>query len=228
MKDFRQELYKFYEKLKQGNPFCLTKNADGEKMILEGRAVNNNEFNFQGEEFYSRKLREALQFQDPDYFVGISCCCGPSDAAYLRELSQQPLSNLTFANIWVNANHKEYKRLFFPEFAKRDVILIANENSQIQNLPFEVEKFYPVKNTAFIQNYDIVQELIDEDYKDKLILLCSGPLGNLVGHQLWRENKKNTILDLGSSLNDFLNSAGFVRDYLVGGYYSNRVCEWID
>lgn len=231
MKYFREELLKFYEKLKNGKPFCLTKAADGEFALARGQTINNGEFSFVAglHDFYKEKLIESLRYQHPDYYLGISTeCCRGGEAIEMLEFVNQPTSQLTFANIFVNSNYNTYKELFLEEYKNHKVILVANENGRVDKLPFKVDEFYPVKNTAFIYNYDLIETIVEKDYKDCLFLFCAGPFGNMLGYELFKNNKKNIVLDIGSTLNPFLGSAGFERDYSQGGYYSTKTCTWFN
>lgn len=231
MKIFKKELLKLYSRLKSGENFMFLKAADGEEMIMNNEAVNNGEFNFiPGEhEFYRQKLIESTQFKHKDYILGVNCqCCQGEKAKRMIDRAGQDEDHLTFCNVFVNANYQEYIRLFLPEYAKRKVHLVANRAAQVQNLPFEVEKFYPVGNTAFVNDYPLAQEL--RQLKGKLILFAAGPFGNVAGYEIFKENQENTIIDVGSTLNPWLNSEGFGRDYYCNpdSVFAQRTCIWND
>jgi hypothetical protein len=231
MKIFNEEIKKIFEKLQRKHPFSFSKYADGEWAIINGYNINNGEFNYLNNnetEFYRQKLIESFQFKDLNYYVGISCeCCGGQEHFNMKEMSGQDNEHLTFANIFVNSNYKFYKENFISEYQNHKVYLIANKNSQIQNLPFKLEKFYPVEETAFIKNYNLIQEIQKENIKNSLFLFCAGPFGNILAHQLFKFNSNNIYLDIGSTLNPWLKSEGFKRDYYTTEYgFKNRVCIW--
>jgi hypothetical protein len=143
------------------------------------------------------------------------------------EFSEQYVDNLTFANIFVNSNYEFYKNNFIDEYKNWDVHLIANKNAKVENLPFKIEKFYPVENTAWRENYSLIEEIKTQNLKGKLFLFACGPFGNMLAHQLWENNKNNTYIDIGSTLNPWLQSEGFKRDYYDSGItYKNRTCVW--
>jgi hypothetical protein len=49
----------------------------------------------------------------------------------------------------------------------------------------------------------------------------------MLSHQLWDDNKENIYLDIGSTLNPWIQSEGFKRNYYNGDpQYSNKVCIW--
>jgi hypothetical protein len=229
-KDFRQEITTLFERLKSKKYFSFSKYADGEWFMMRDMPVNNNEFNYtKNDQFYRDKLIESFKFKDDDYYVGVSCpCCQGTEHLNMVQFSEQKNENLTFANIFVNANYTFYRDNFIEEYKNWDVYLVANKNAKIQNLPFNIEKFYPVENTAWKENYSLIEEIKKENIKGKLFLFACGPFGNMLSHQLWQSNKNNTYLDIGSTLNPWLQSEGFKRDYYANSnsQYSNRTCIW--
>jgi len=228
-KIFENEIKKILEKLKNGTRFSFSKFADGEWLMMRGIPLNNNEFMYTvTDNYYKEKLIDSFKFKDQNYYVGISCpCCQGVEHKKMLDFSGQDNKNLTFANLFVNSNYSFYKENFIPEFSKNNVHLIANKNSKIENLPFKIEKFYPVENTAWKYNYGLIEEIKKENLTNKLFLFACGPFGNMLAHQLWEYNKNNTYMDIGSTLNPWLQSEGFKRDYYNGGsIYANRVCVW--
>lgn len=232
MKYFKEEIQKFYDKLIKGEKFAFSKYADGEWMAMknENGTPGNGEWVISEQTSKSSQLlRESFMFKDPGYYVGVSCPCCQGDNHYqMVRASGQPMSNLTFANLFVNANYPYYLDNFIPAFSKRDVVLVANKQSDIHALPFKVEFFYPVGYNAWVDNLSLVEDLKWTPFKDKLVLFSCGPFGNILAHNMWAVNKNNTYLDVGSTLdtwlkNDFKNK----RWYAHGdNTYSQRVCEW--
>lgn len=229
-KDFRQELEKMLARLQSGAKFSFSKYADGEWAAMLGHQLDNKEFDYKSSpehQFARQKLIESFQYKHPDYYVGISCeCCQGVNHFLMKQASGQQESQLTYANIWVNSNYEFMKNFVIPEFSNHNIHLVANRASKIENLPFKVEKFYPIDFSAYITNYGLIEEIKAANLKDKLFLFCAGPFGNLLAHQLWDHNKNNTYLDIGSTLNPWLQSEGFKRDYYIGGGYAGRTCIW--
>lgn len=229
MKTFSEEIHKLFRKFQSGKPFAFSKYADGEWAIIAKDYLNNGEFEFspQTPDFFRQKLIESIQFKDPEYYIGTCCpCCNGDRAQKMREFSGQDEDHMTFANVFVNDNYPVYKETFLKEYATRDIHLVANSNSRVGDLPFRVEKFYPIGFNAWLNNYDFIDFIKQKNVSNKTFLFCAGPFGNLLAHQLFQDNKRNTYLDIGSTLNPWLRSEGFVRDYYVGGGFSNRRCVW--
>lgn len=230
MKEFKEEFFKIYDRLKVGKKFSFGKFADGEWEAICGRELNNNEFSSDSRTPPScrARLTDALRYKHDDYYVGVCCsCCNGDRAKLMRDLSEQNIDNLTFANVFVNANYPFFRSLMIPEFSRHKIHLVAHESSNVKELPFEVEKFYPIKRNAWVENIDIVDEIISSKPSDKVFLFCCGPLGNILSHELHLSNKSNTYLDIGSTLNPWLKSEGFARDYYsMQSGFATKTCSW--
>ena len=176
-----------FNKLKNGQPFSFSKYADGEWSIIQGHHLNNGEFEFcpQTVSFYRDKLIESFKYKNKNYYVGISCpCCQGNESQKMIDFSEQDTDHLTFANIFVNANYPIYLETFIKQYKNHDVHLIANKNSKIENLPFKIEKFYPVGFSAWTNNYNLINQIKQNNLSNKLFLFCAGPFGNMLAHQL--------------------------------------------
>lgn len=229
MKIFDDEIYRIFNLFKKGTPFSFSKYADGEWSVINNHNLNNKEFEKTSDtpEYFKNKLIESFQYKDKDYYVGISCpCCQGIESEKMKQYCGQDEEHLTFANVFVNSNYPLYKETFLKEYKNYDVHLIANKNSKIENLPFKIEKFYPIGFNAWVNDYYLIEEIKQNNLSNKLFLFCAGPFGNLLAHQLHRCNKDNMYLDIGSTLNPWLQSEGFKRDYYIDGIFSKRKCIW--
>ncbi len=233
MKDFRLEIVKFYNKIKLSEKFAFSKYADGEwlAMCRVNCASGNGEWFINDQAANSiNMLIESFRFKDPGYFVGISCpCCQGQAHQQMVYESQQDQEHLTFANLFVNANYPYFLEHIIPEFEKKDnIILVANRNSDVSLLPFKVQEFYGVGYNAWVDDLHLVEELKQKKHENKLFLFSCGPLGNILAHQLWNDNKSNTYIDVGSTIDRWLNNdVKNKRCYAIGvSEYSNKYCVW--
>jgi hypothetical protein len=177
MKDFTQEIYTMFNRLKNGQPFSFSKYADGEWAIIQGHHLNNGEFEFSPQtiSFYREKLIESFKYKNKNYYVGISCsCCQGNESQKMIGFSEQDADHLTFANIFVNTNYPIYLETFIKQYKNHDVHLIANKNSKIENLPFKIEKFYPVGFSAWTNDYNLIDQIKQTNLSNKLFLFCTG------------------------------------------------------
>lgn len=228
-KNFKQDLNTIYTSLIKKENFSFSKYADGEFAILINRKITNcDNWTFDPIEHkkYRDELLHSFRFNEVGYYVGISCpcCVGNNDATWMKDNVGVRPENLTWANIFVNGNYDFFKNHFIPEFKYRKVIIVANENANIDNLPFKVEEHIKITGTAWKDNFDLLESLPKENYSGKLFLFCAGPLGNMLAARMWEHNKENTYIDIGSTLNGYLVGAN--RGYLRGANTLNKNCIW--
>jgi hypothetical protein len=230
-KNYQEEIAFFYEKLQRGDKFSLSRYGDGEWAAITGRPLqcgvnpqkgitewsttgSDDKFNI------ARKyLTESLQFSDDNYYVAICPCY-----VEMTEFSKQNPDNITYANIFVNKNYPFFVDNYLEFFKTQKIYLVANKEANIRTLPFKVEKFYPVDYNAWINNLDLIEEIESEGIQDGLFLFSAGPLSNILCYKLWETNKKNTYLDVGSTLDPWIDTGNPRAYYLGRNYYSDLVC----
>lgn len=228
-KNFTKDIEIIFNALKNREKFSFSKYADGEYAILIDRKITNCDnwtYDPDLHQMYRDELMESYQYNEDGYYVGISCpcCVGNEDTKWMRDNVRVNDKNLTWANIFVNGNYNYFKNNFIPEFNNHDIILVANENANIVNLPFKIEEHIKVTGTAWKDNFDLLGSLPKKEYSDKLFLFCAGPLGNMLAYNMWKNNKNNTYIDIGSTLNTWL--VGNNRGYLMGRPTINKICNW--
>ena len=237
-KDYKTDIEIICKALASGKRLSFSKFCDGEWAVIENRDINNSEFWFEPDKLVDtlkrQKLIESFQFQHENYYVGVACpgVFGEDMHKEMKELSKQPPHRLTWADIWVNSNYRYYIENVLPLFKDRPTVLYCNGKSNVANLPFTPTKVFEVSYNAWAHNWDLIEKskqyITENNLEDHTFLFCCGPFGNILCHQLTEFNEKNTYLDIGSTLNPFLGSAGFERDYYMGdGYFARLVGEWI-
>jgi hypothetical protein len=229
MKTFKEDFYIIYDLLKTKTPFSFSKYADGEYAILKNQKITNCDnwtFNPDIHQKYHKELLESFRFNDDGYYVGISCpCCVPIEHVnWMRENVCVDKNHLTWANIFVNGNYNDFKKYFIPEFSKNNVILVATEKGDATKLPFSVEEHIKITGTAWYDNFNLIEELSNRNDNGKLYLFSAGPLGNMLAAKMWKKNKNNIYIDIGSTINPWLvgNNRGFLR----GAQTINKICIW--
>jgi len=235
-KNFKKDLETLINKLRSKENFSFSKYADGELHILSNKPINNGEFWFIPEEHqeFRKEMIESFTYRNENYYVGVSCpCCigGMSVHDWMKKNSGQKKENLTWANLFVNGNHQYYIENMVPEYAKRDVVLVSNIDSNLDNLPFPVKRHFTIGKNAWVNDHQVVEQIKqcikDNNIVDSLFLFCAGPFGNLLAHQLFEFNDKNTYIDIGSTLNVFLlGEGGRNRGYLRKGQSYFKECVW--
>lgn len=229
MKTFKEDFFIIFDLLKNKTPFSFSKYADGEYEILVNRKITNCDnwtFDPKKHQKYQKELLKSFQFNDDGYYVGISCpcCVEAKDVLWMRENVGVNENYLTWANLFVNGNYNDFKEFFIPEFKNHDVILVATEKGDINKLPFKVSEHIKITGTAWLDNFNLIEELSQRQDTNKLYLFSAGPLGNMLAAKLWESNKNNIYMDVGSTLNPWLvgNNRGFLR----GASTLNKICIW--
>ncbi len=143
----------------------------------------------------------------------------------MRKESLQPEENLTWANLLVNDNYSHFMTNIVPLFSNFDVYIVCNEKATLANLPFvdSIKGDWRVGSDAW--KSEPIQ--IDDSVEGSLFLLAAGPYSKILCHKLWEKNKKNTYLDIGSTLDPMLfGDKGFTRGYHNGAATLNKKCVW--
>ena len=232
MKFFQEEIAKFFQKLQSQEPFVFSKYADGEWLAMQkiDCLPGNGEWVISAETQQSSQLLiDSFRYRHKGYYVGISCpCCQGANHYYMKQFSSQDDEHLTFANLFVNANYQYFLDHFIPAFAQRPVVLVANRNSNLTDLPFAVEEFWGVGYNAWVDDLHLIEQMASKNYQDHLMLFSCGPLGNILAHQLWQRNQHNTYIDVGSTIDRWLNNdVRNKRLYALGvPAFSQQVCVW--
>lgn len=239
-KSYKSDIETLYRSIKNHEHISFSKFCDGEWAVICNQEINNKEFWFDPkkdiDQHKRRALIESFRYKNDRYFVGITCVkvFGLHTHRSMKDVCSQDEDHLTWADIWVNSNYSFYKERIIPLFSDRPVVLFCNKNGKINNLPFTPYAVFPLKNNAWEYNWDIVDsakqftsKLKSQGISNMIYLFCCGPFGNILCHQLTQHEPDNTYLDIGSTLNPYLQSAGFERDYYMGdNFFSKMVGAW--
>lgn len=232
IRKFKEDFNTLKKHIQSKQKFAFSKYADGEWFILNNTRLTNIDnwtYDPATDSLFSKMLLDSLKYKDRDYYIGISCkCCDPIKSVWYLNNINSSNDNVTFANIFVNGNYPLFKNEMLPLFnSYQNVFLIANKLSRLENLKnvLKLDDFFGIDKEAFKTNLGIIDKLIkhSEHIKDSLYLFSAGPLGNVLAHRLWESNKNNTYIDIGSTLNLWLNDN--IRCYqLPGTIFTEREC----
>jgi glycosyltransferase involved in cell wall biosynthesis len=198
---------------------------------MQGRAVSAQEGNWKSPDYITnlgKALYESLKINEPDVYYAISCpCC--DEPAYNWYRSRIKNKNLTFSNIWINANFSRFKD-YFPSL-KRDAVLIANyraKGKQIGNL--NILSHYEISDDCISFWDNEAEKMIENIIKDHgnknnlLYVVSAGPMSGPIISKLYKNNPHNCYIDFGSSIDIYYR--GYIsRPYMrKNNIYSNRNC----
>lgn len=240
-KHFHAELSYFTRRIENGQNFSLVRFGDGEMMIIEGRGIDlsakyNGEHKYEPGDMQQERQRnllaQSLAYKHDDYFVGIACPCCVGQASFyqLKQAASQPEQQLTWANVFVNANYNAFQSQTVPVLAKREVNIVCHERAVTDNLPFDINKRFSVGPNSWINDHErLKQEMLSYiesgKNKDEVFLFCAGVLSNIIIFELARFAPQHTYIDVGSVF-DVQLQLGETRKYLKKGKTLKRVCVW--
>ena len=180
------------------------------------------------------------RFSDGELYIlnkGITCrCCGGDENFdWQVEFMGEGEHNLSWANLWVNANYKYFVEEFIPILQDRKIILVSHEDADLEKAPFPIVKHFPIGRNCLVNNYSIIKEMKEyvtqNSIKNHVFLFSAASLSNILCHQLSVHAPENTYIDIGTTLHGYL---GFElqRAYLQGYWlrqpneFSEKVCIW--
>jgi hypothetical protein len=256
MKNYKEEFDRILALVKEGAPFAFSRFSDGEVTVLRNKTVVLAEDHFiQGDihgdqKVYANsympeeqksfvplenkreheKLAEAFKFKKKNYIKGIpgqnSLDCGESWKFCTELYGPEDWESLSFANVMINGNYSRFIKEMLPLFNERDVVLVSNENSKLDKLPFKVKKFFPIGTNCMVNNFDLpdkIGEWIKENnISNHLFLFSAASLSNFLCYDLFKNHDNNQYMDIGSSLGPLLQLEGWKssRTYLLA-YWGN-------
>jgi hypothetical protein len=225
MKDFVKEFDKFLNKIKNKEKFSLIRFADGEGSIIKNdpqwikrKRESSGWEHIIGNtihEKFRKELTQSLQYNDINYYIGIPCKEDHQPRfhylfEYLKNITIVPDEQLTFATVFKDANWKRFLSEFMPLVTSKECYLIANEYAKMPSedwLQFREIIFVPKENAHLFwaETYQKIMNMIEtRNIKDAIFLFASGPGTNVIVHSLWKNNKENTYIDIGSTIDNYL------------------------
>jgi len=256
MKNYREEFDRILALVKGRIPFAFSRFSDGEVTMLRNKTVVLAEDHFiQGdihgeqkifansympEEQKSfipslnkreyEKLIEAFKFKKKNYIKGIpgqNSLDGGQSWKFCTELyGPDDWESLSFCNVMINGNYSRFIKETLPLFEGKDIVLVANENSKLDKLPFKVKKLFPIGSNCMVNDFDLPAKvgrwIKENNIENHLFLFSAATLSNFLCYDLFKEHDNNQYMDVGSSLGPLLQLEGWKssRTYLLA-YWGN-------
>lgn len=220
--------------------FALSRFADGEACVLQNKTVGNSDgwlFKQNKNLIFRRDLRHSLLCNDPHYYYGLSCsCCDRPNHEYLTNLVRAPLTNLTFSNIWVNANYSKFNDTFFETLNKtgKEIIFCSGSKARLGELQQRIPicDFISIPGNCvqwWEKNRDFARGIFDlkaSQYSNAIFLFSLGPLSEILIYLMWQANPNNIYLDIGSTLDPYVFKRSSRSYHKPGDEFLSRICVW--
>jgi hypothetical protein len=238
--NFKEDLLETLRLITEGNSLALSRFADGEANILKNNTIGNKDgwlYEKDKNLVFRADLRKSLLCTDPGFIYGISCtCCDKENHRFLLDNIKTHKENLTFSNIWVNANFNLFQERFFKTLisTKKDIVICTNSKAKLKNLEevIPIKDFMPIPGnciTYWEENRDYIRGLLDlkgSMFKNRIYLFAAGPLSEILIYELWLINRENILLDIGSTLDMILFRRKSRIYHQKGSPFAERVCNW--
>lgn len=257
MKNFEDDFYRLLKLLKIREPFAFNRFSDGELYILQNKElildaqqvkVGSNvtegiykpedfkSFHPEKHSFYRDRLVEAFKFKKRNYFKGLSCrcCVGDENFQWQLDFHGEYDENFTWANLLVNGNYAKFILEMYSVFNEYQMVFVCNENADLSVLPFLVKDFR-VGYNAMVQDYGLIEGIkswINENnIEGHLFLFSASSFSKMAIHQLYDFCDKNTYIDVGTTLNPFMDMS-IDRTYLKSFWFGakgsdiSKICIW--
>lgn len=260
MKNFEDDFYKILNLLIRGENFAFNRFSDGELFIFQDKELilgdnlikigsesrsgpylkeDHKHYDPREHGFYREKLLEAFTFRKKNYFKGISCkcCVGDKNLKWQLDRLEEDKNDefLTWSNLLVNGNYSKFISEMFPLFHKYPIVYTCNESADLTHFDTLVKDFR-VGYNAMINDYGVIEEMkqwiTKNNIKNHLFLFSASSFSKMAIHQLYNDFPCNTYIDVGTTLNAFMNMS-IERQYL-GDFWDEKrspsdiykICEW--
>lgn len=247
MKDFKEHIQIFKQKLIDREPFAFARYSDGELYILQNKELklDNNliqvdtnlsygsykpqdfkHFDPNKHEDFRKKLIEAFKYRQHNYYKGISCRCCVGDESFDNQIYIHNGDDefLTWANLFVNSNYSTFIEEIVPIIQTYNTIMICHKDADLNKLEF-VQKDFRVGYNAMINDYHKIKNIENwinqNNITNHLFLFSASTFSNLAIYELYKKYPLNTYLDIGTTLTPYMNMP-MDRSYLQE-YWFKRV-----
>lgn len=253
--NFRDDLIHIKNLLKEKEPFAFNRFSDGELFILQNKELilgenlvkvgdtitagiykkeDHKHFDPEQHQFFQEKLVDSFRFSKKNYFKGLSCrcCVGDVDFKWQLDFLQGNTENLTWANLLVNGNYEAVINEIYPLFNEYKTVIVCNDKADITPMPF-ITKDFRVGYNAMINDYDLIDKIKNwissNGIEGYLFLFSASSFSKIAIHQLYEFSDKNTYIDIGTTLNPFMDmrpDRSYLKEYWLNekGNDLKKIC----
>ncbi len=231
--NFRGDLTGMIDALQHSEPFAFVRYGDGERAIIERRALQVNKYLEQWDskgadsDAFAERLEASLVEGCDGWYVGVSCpCCDPPAHQWYLSKMRAPRGRVTYANLVVNGNWPiwmdEALKWWGTGYLKKAALVACDSRADYQVRPNAVNGFDALQALD-----DLADELRSET---RPIFVAAGPAAEVLIHRYWTitpPEQRQPIIDIGSTFDVMLRGRDrFRRGYQMGSPEASKVCHW--
>ncbi|TFE70574.1 acylphosphatase [Methylacidiphilum caldifontis] len=239
IQDFRKDFFTMLALLDEKMPFAFSRYNDGEALILANQKVGCKgewEYNPKKHLSFRADLRKSLLSKDSRFFYGVpSWDTSPEMHKEVLRYIQAPLTQITFAALFANANHDLFLKECLPRIQQwpQDVYFIGNSkiDPRLIHKITSVKEIFPIQGDCvrfWVKNKNEILGYLDwmaTRSDNSLFLVAAGPLGKILIHALWEIAPTNIYLDIGSALDPLLFGKS-TRAYHKDAANRSLILQW--
>lgn len=193
--------------LRQDIPVSLARFNDGEAeaILSPGCTVARGDQKVPQE--LSDALREAIQYEQKNYYVGLPCphCATGTWYTKIKDLVRPDYEYLTKAVVTTNRNWKMFIKEFPKAVQGKNIIWVGNPQHNIRQLKESINlDVSKVINVPARNAWSRYEDLLDEQFETgSIIILACGPLARVLVRQWFERWPDCSFIDTGSAFDPF-------------------------
>jgi len=217
VRDFNRDFEFFTDLILSDKNFAYARYADGEVALMLGKQIGQGSQAYHVDKWQApnhltkvgKELLESLEHSESNYYYAISATSDFAGDNTFLDGKIKVRENITFANLWINANYQKMKTFYGS--LKKEVYLICNEKAKKENFPFPVAELFPFSNNCieYWEQYgdDYMAQLCDyvSQLQNQTFLISCGPISEIIIDKLYRLNPNNQYIDVGSSIDEYVH-----------------------
>jgi hypothetical protein len=214
-------------------PFGFARFNDGEMMGIDKIGAKVARGDQVVDESLHKALKEAIQYKQENYFVGMPCSsCFPKYAQLAKQLVKQPQHYQLNAVAMTNRNWAKFV-INFPDVVGNQKIMWISGGDQNtyfltteMGLDIRYHLKFTRKNTWSV--YDEVKTQSENKIKDVDIVIVSlGPAARVYVREMFEKYPDKTFIDIGSTFDPFTRDVwhNCHKGWLEKGFNNTKSCK---
>lgn len=197
------KIYTILNNIKEGIPTALSRFNDGEvqAIVQPGCVVARGDQHVPQD--LSDALREAIQYEQENYWVGLPCdvCNTAKWYQHAIKLVQQDYPYLTKAVVTTNRNWKFFTSTLpkILESKTNRIHWVSGDDQDVYKLPFKIDTHIKVPKRNAWSKYEEMKNWGPDFQNNSITFFSCGPLGRVLARQWFEQNPKASFLEIGSA-----------------------------